>query len=198
MKKCTVDNCDRRYYAKDYCRKHYACYHRTGNPYPTNFRQPKICTARGCGRKDIHAKGYCVKHYWRLRKNGSPYITRVGDNKGSKNGNWNGGVFDYPNHYLMKKNRLIILKRHPICEKCPKPATEVHHRNGDKSDHRLRNLMASCHPCNTKIRFGPNKLHTSKYRRLFGFSSIEFRKFGIHPYQLEFIIKNNIPLVERS
>jgi len=78
-----------------------------------------------------------------------------------------GGVAEYPKHYLMKKNRLIILLKNLRCEICGKPAVEVHHRDGSKFNHELSNLMASCHRCNSKIRFKPNN---SKYRRLYGMS----------------------------
>lgn len=125
----------------------------------------KICKVKNCKNK-YFTKGYCRFHYDRKRH--SPHLPL--DNKryspkGKRNVNWKGGIAEYPNHYLMKKNRLIILMNNPKCEICDKPATDIHHRNGNKADHRLSNLMALCHSCNNLIRFKPNK---SKYRKLYG------------------------------
>lgn len=57
----------------------------------------------------------------------------------------------YLNHPIWRKNRLIILMKNPTCEKCNKPATDVHHRNKNKSDQRLKNLMACCHKCHLQF-----------------------------------------------
>lgn len=115
-----------------------------------------------------------------------------GRNKGPKNGNWRGGVSEYPNHYLMKKNRLIILLNNPKCEICGKQATEVHHRNGNKADHRLKNLMASCHSCNAKIHFAPIN---TKYRRLYGMTLKELgKKYKLSLYCIWQRLRLSIPL----
>ena len=60
----------------------------------------------------------------------------------------------------MKKNRLIILINNPLCEVCEKtPATEVHHKDNTKDNHRLSNLMAVCHKCHIGV------LHKGKVGR---------------------------------
>jgi len=71
--------------------------------------------------------------------------------KGKKNNLWKGGIAEYPNHYLMKKNRLIILMQNPKCEICGNPATEIHHKDFSKNNHKLSNLMATCHRCNNHL-----------------------------------------------
>jgi len=92
----------------------------------------------------------------------------------------------------MKKQRLIILMQNPKCEMCGKPAVEIHHKNGNKADHRLKNLMASCRSCNAKIRFKPNR---SKYYRLYGCSLSEIaKKHQVSYGTLYYRINNNIPL----
>lgn len=59
---CSKEGCDKPYYAKDYCKRHYSYLLRYGYvpkdkpPYPTH------CIVEGCGRP-FAAKGYCKKHY---------------------------------------------------------------------------------------------------------------------------------------
>ncbi|MFH1231363.1 MAG: HNH endonuclease signature motif containing protein, partial [Planctomycetota bacterium] len=62
-----------------------------------------------------------------------------------------GGTSEYPNHYLMKKNRLIILLHNPICEICKKnSAVEIHHKDFSRDNHNLSNLQAVCHSCHPR------------------------------------------------
>jgi 5-methylcytosine-specific restriction endonuclease McrA len=77
-------------------------------------------------------------------------------NCGKNNGNWNGGVSEYPNHYYLKKQRLVKLNNIGfVCEKCKiKKAKEIHHKDRNKSNHKLNNLMALCVPCHLKIHAG--------------------------------------------
>lgn len=121
------------------------------------------CKVKNCNRK-YYAKSYCRLHY--LRKRNGVRLNRPDCCK-------TGIGSLYPNISLLKKHRLIILTRHSKCEKCGKFATDVHHRNLDKSDHRLRNLMPSCRSCNVKLKHKPN---TSKYRRFYGYTLIEMSK----------------------
>ncbi len=75
----------------------------------------------------------------------------MGNNKGKNNGNWKGGVSEYPNHYLMKQNRRIVLRSHPLCEICGiKKSVEIHHKDKNKSNHSFDNLVAVCKKCHFK------------------------------------------------
>jgi len=159
-RKCEVVNCNREHYQYGYCRKHFENFKHCGNPLGLRYGIMHKCIVPNCCGRTLDR--YCNHHLERYIK-GLP-LTYKSSNKGERNGNWRGGVAEYPNHYLMKKNRLIVLKRHPICQKCKvSKSTEVHHRNGNKSDHRIINLMASCHSCNGSIRFSPN--NTQNYRK---------------------------------
>lgn len=171
-KKCLVKNCSKIYYAEGYCKKHYEQFRSTGSPYRKNFiNKNKICKAPEC-LSLAKIKGLCTNHYGRYKHHQS--YEKLSP-KGIHNINWKDGISEYPNHYQMKKNRLIILINNPKCEKCRKSATQIHHRSGDKSDHRLSNLMASCQSCNLKMRPKFN----SKYRRLYGMNLNEMaRKYG--------------------
>lgn len=147
--KCSI--CGDKHYAKGYCVKHYVIFKRTGSPQTIRFsNKNKLCKIKHCN-KFAHVKELCMMHYqrWRWHKSFDFQST-----KGKRNVNWKGGIAEYPNHYLMKKNRLIILLNNPKCEICEKPATEVHHRDFTKNNHNLSNLMAICRKCNLNFHRG--------------------------------------------
>jgi len=89
--------------------------------------------------------------------------------KGERNGRWNGGSSEYPNHSEMKKIRKEILEQAGYkCHFCDGFANEIHHKDKSKDNHLRDNLVACCHGCNHK---GENiKLNTSKFKRLYGFT----------------------------
>lgn len=54
----------------------------------------------------------------------------------------------YPNHYKMKKNRLLKFQlTQNKCELCGEMAKKIHHRDGGKTDHSIENLLAVCNKC---------------------------------------------------
>ena len=61
-KKCTVEGCARKYYAKGFCDTHYTANRVHGDPTHSAKRVREKCTADGCPRKQ-HAKGLCDQHY---------------------------------------------------------------------------------------------------------------------------------------
>jgi len=68
---------------------------------------------------------------------------------GAKNPMWKGGIAEYPNHGELKKNRLVVLnKANHICQVCRGIATEVHHIDKTKTNHKKENLLPVCHKCN--------------------------------------------------
>ena len=61
-------------------------------------------------------------------------------------------VFDYSNHYEMKKMRLKILKdSNWKCDICNGKATEVHHADETKSNHDPENLIPICRKCHWEL-----------------------------------------------
>lgn len=88
--------------------------------------------------------------------------------KGERNPNWKGGVFRYPNHCLMKKNRLLKIEQtNNKCEICGKKGFQIHHKDNSKNNHSLDNLLFLCRRCHFTFHRG-RKNKTSKYVRLYG------------------------------
>jgi hypothetical protein len=69
-KGCRVPGCERRHYAKDLCKKHYAQVLRHGRLTPEREVGPRrVCLAEGCGRVDT-VKGHCRKHHRQIQIHG--------------------------------------------------------------------------------------------------------------------------------
>jgi hypothetical protein len=182
---CDVEGCENPFYAKGICHKHYERLSRTGSlhlrPKPL---YPDTCRVDGCSRKSL-TRGYCAMHYDRVRS-GRPLDWPIG-NGGRLNPQWKGGVFEYPNHYTMKKIRLEVLEEAGyICEYCGGPANQVHHKDHSKDNHVKENLAACCHRCNARRRKGKN----IRFIGLYGASVRKIRKaFGLSKnevYQLHY------------
>lgn len=70
MKICNVKGCSNKYYAKKFCRIHYA--RNNYNNKPKKIKAIKVvkkCIIDGCNN-DYNSKGYCSTHYSRYRRNG--------------------------------------------------------------------------------------------------------------------------------
>lgn len=161
---CTVKDCIDIIYAKGLCHNHYELNRREGRLiYYKDIPKPK-CSVDGCHNSATSFKsGFCRFHKERKLKN-IP-LNRPKGIRGSLNRHWNGGVSEYPNHYKMKKMRLIVLKEaNYICEYCGKSANQIHHKDLSKDNHTRNNLVACCGSCNRKRA----KIYTSKYRRIYG------------------------------
>jgi len=163
---CDVPGCDKPFYAKGLCRIHYDLKRRHGRViYKKDIPKPK-CSVDGCDKVATSlTSGFCRFHYVRYM-NGTPLHKPKGI-KGPLNRHWKGGISEYPNHYEMKKIRLIVLEEaNYICHYCGKPANQIHHKDLSKDNHSKENLVACCKSCN--IQSERTKIYTSKYRRLYG------------------------------
>ena len=110
--------------------------------------------------------------------------------RGEKNPNWNGGIAEYPNHALLKKQRLLVLSEaNGLCEICGKAARIVHHIDESTDNHTLDNLKALCNTCHRAVHqedmYGEGiretlpRGRTSKYRRKYGLTLEEMtQKYG--------------------
>lgn len=102
--------------------------------------------------------------------------------KGEKNPNYRGGVAKYPNHSVLKKNRLVVLKKAKgKCEICHRRAKTVHHVDGSVDNHTIRNLVALCLICHKAVHHEEiyQGRATSKYIRLYGLTITKMvQKYG--------------------
>jgi hypothetical protein len=148
--KCTRDGCERNVLAKGLCPSHY--YQKRKWEKGINTKR-KPCENIGC---ENISNGFelCCKCKGRilLQENYDPQrlsICKLGKN----NPRWNGGVSEYPNHAEFKKKRIIILSAaYYTCEICKEnKATQVHHKDRNKANHELSNLIAVCQKCHINI-----------------------------------------------
>ena len=71
-RKCIIDKCQRKYYAKNYCKMHYQRLRTHGDPNFLPKHNNEInCEILGCKHKQ-KAKGYCINHYKTFIKYGNP------------------------------------------------------------------------------------------------------------------------------
>jgi len=140
--------------------------------YKIPYKQKDIingCSVNDCKNQSTPRTTLCKFHL--RRKHLGIELERKKGIRGKLNPNWNGGVSEYPNHYEMKKNRLIVLKKaNYICSYCGNKATEIHHVDLSKDNHSLDNLKSACHKCNVRLH---NKTKTSKYIRFYGKTLVE-------------------------
>lgn len=67
---CSISSCKNQYYARMFCKMHYARFRRHGDP---NIKfQSRSCSILGCNKK-YFGKGYCPMHYQRVRFHGDPH-----------------------------------------------------------------------------------------------------------------------------
>ena len=71
----------------------------------------------------------------------------------------------YYNSGILRKKRILVIKRaNGLCEKCGKKGkgVRVHHKDGKKKDHSLKNLILLCTSCHGKAHWILNKKRKTK------------------------------------
>jgi len=113
---------------------------------------------------------------------------------GKNNPRWNNGASEYPNHHILKENRIIVLKEAKgKCEICGERARIVHHIDGSTDNHHLSNLIALCGSCHkaTHSQETGDSLKTSKYIRKYGMTLSQIAdKFNTSPSTILYWLKN--------
>ena len=100
-------------------------------------KPPRPCRYPGCPELTFDRSGYCIQHKRTVAK--SYERTRETAVKRGYTRRW-------------RKVREMKLNRDPFCEcGCGKPATVVHHINGDPRDNRMANLMSLAHECHSRL-----------------------------------------------
>lgn len=112
----------------------------------TIFKSCYICN------KPIHAKGLCYKHYNRLTAKKYYYKHKKEIIKHNK----------YLQNPEYKKNRKKLLALKPLCYICKKaPANEIHHKNYNKFNNSINNLLPLCRKCHKSY------FHTKTAKKFF-------------------------------
>lgn len=160
MRICTIPYCNKKHEAKGFCPKHYERFRTYGDPYFSKYNIKRFCSVIGCDKKH-EAKGFCQKHFNRFRKNQSlidPVKTL--NFKRYKQ-------IRKPDHPLSCKTGAVYVHRMILynnvqgcrlpCFWCGKPLDWfgieneklcVDHRDFDKHNNSVENLLPSCNSCN--------------------------------------------------
>lgn len=160
---CAVPVCDRKHFAKSYCKAHYYRWRRTGDaglsPISDKMeRVGRVCSIEGCERA-IKCRGYCNAHYFRSRSTARTKkpIDRPLYPKGSprQGGRWK-TIHGYIWLTLPGSGRRLaehrwVMEQH-IGRRLLSHET-VHHKNGVRDDNRIENLelWVSLHPAGQRV-----------------------------------------------
>ena len=72
-KTCSAPGCNNDFYARGYCKHHWAKFRYSGELEKLPPQEPKFCSISGCNEKHS-AKGFCQKHYREYKVNKNPMV----------------------------------------------------------------------------------------------------------------------------
>lgn len=102
-----------------------------------------LCSVVGCGKAPL-ARGLCKQHYMRWHRNGDLVVRpRSGQKAGDKHTNWKGDAVS-ENGGRLRAQRIYKLG---VCERCPKPARDRHHIDGNTANNEPENILRLCRSC---------------------------------------------------
>ena len=139
-RKCSENNCDRPFYGKGLCNKHWNQKRRA--PFVKAKVERRKCSENNCGR--IHyAKGLCTRHYQRVRN--APFVKRPNRDNGA----------------TLERNN----EGKKFCITCKDWLLEERFTRNPKT---LDHLAVSCKSCITNyVRYRQYKVTPEKLRELF-------------------------------
>lgn len=167
---CTMDGCNKPLFCRGLCQMHNW---RVKN-YGDALREPyemKGCLVSGCLKKR-KAHGLCALHLNRKKRGLPPHYSR------QKLAKKRYRILTRPNHPLADNRGRILEHRMVLfnsmgggrwpCFWCGTPLEWgvnlfVDHRNHDKQDNRLENLLPSCNSCNAGRTINNPRVRTSVY-----------------------------------
>lgn len=127
-----------------------------------------VCEVEGCNRASRSGKAsYCEAHYYRLRRNKTLALKAETSPPPITCSHTHGYLLEYaPDHWLaVRGNRSRVYQHRRVffdahgegpfnCHWCNSQVTwddmDVDHVNAVRDDNKPSNLVASCHPCNTR------------------------------------------------
>lgn len=147
IKRCSVVECTRSYYGRGFCSLHHSRWRFTGDPLRTRTGRANgkktPCSVDGCTRPFM-AKGYCHMHYRRVYATGEtgpagayPIRRQFTNSEGYIR-------VLRPAHPNADHKGYVLEHRLVMAESLGRPLTTteiVHHRNGQRHDNRLDNLV---------------------------------------------------------
>ena len=144
VRQCRVEDCQRPYLCKGYCKFHYHRRRFNGDPLATPTGRMwgvrRKCTVPACDRL-WSSQGYCNRHYQLVKRWGVPETRR---RRAEAWFNGEGYLVTYqPNNPNARKDGSILQHRAVMAEVLGRPLKEheiVHHRNGIRTDNRPENL----------------------------------------------------------
>lgn len=158
---CSIDGCDRAWYARDWCNRHYNRWRRNGDPGPAAIAECRRygagCSVAGCDRKH-QSKGLCSTHLLRVRKHGSTQTVVI--LTGADHPLWRGDAVSYrAAHARTRRARGSASAQ--SCRGCAAPAEDWAYDHADPNqltDERGRPYSADparyvpmCRPCHRKL-----------------------------------------------
>jgi len=147
-RKCSVEYCSSKHYAKGYCERHYRRDKKHGDPINVPKGMGKKCTIDGCNGKHS-AKGLCPRHYQKYYKYGDPNMKKAkGKNTCELEGcnNYQRKYGYCKKHYRVAMRREVITNYGGKCNCCGEDKFEflcIDHIYNDATEDKKRGLKAN-------------------------------------------------------
>ncbi len=151
MRVCSIEGCEEKHCARDYCKLHYKRIITQGKAPDYESKSKLPCSVPDCGLT-VYGLGYCSKHYERFKRHGDPLGGRKLNGVGwSKYTTKRGYVVLYPPNLPPIPEHRYVMEQ--TLGRTLLPNENVHHLNGVKNDNRPENLelWVTSQPCGQRV-----------------------------------------------